>query len=74
MLRCGVGGSLLPLIGVESQIARNCEGPLQMNAKRLFDLTGRVAIVSGGSMGLGLPECRPGQTSLVSSTTSPTRF
>jgi gluconate 5-dehydrogenase len=25
-----------------------------MNAKKLFDLTGRVAIVSGGSMGLGL--------------------
>lgn len=25
-----------------------------MNAKQLFDLTGRVAIISGGSMGLGL--------------------
>src|SRR3984957_5823280 len=25
-----------------------------MNVRRLFDLTGRVAIVSGGSMGLGL--------------------
>ena len=25
-----------------------------MNVKKLFDLTGRVAIVSGGSMGLGL--------------------
>ncbi|HWY03680.1 MAG TPA: SDR family NAD(P)-dependent oxidoreductase, partial [Candidatus Acidoferrum sp.] len=25
-----------------------------MNVKQLFDLTGRVAIVSGGSMGLGL--------------------
>lgn len=25
-----------------------------MNVKELFDLTGRVAIVSGGSMGLGL--------------------
>ncbi|HLM81230.1 MAG TPA: SDR family NAD(P)-dependent oxidoreductase, partial [Terriglobales bacterium] len=24
-----------------------------MNVKQLFDLTGRVAIVSGGSMGLG---------------------
>ena len=24
-----------------------------MNVKKLFDLTGRVAIVSGGSMGLG---------------------
>jgi NAD(P)-dependent dehydrogenase (short-subunit alcohol dehydrogenase family) len=27
---------------------------LPINAKKLFDLTGRVAIVSGGSMGLGL--------------------
>lgn len=25
-----------------------------MNVKQLFNLTGRVAIVSGGSMGLGL--------------------
>jgi NAD(P)-dependent dehydrogenase (short-subunit alcohol dehydrogenase family) len=25
-----------------------------VNAKQLFDLTGRVAIISGGSMGLGL--------------------
>ena len=26
---------------------------LKVNAKQLFDLTGRVAIISGGSMGLG---------------------
>ena len=29
-----------------------------MNVKKLFDLTGRVAIVSGGSMGLGLEVSR----------------
>jgi gluconate 5-dehydrogenase len=28
--------------------------PFQVNVKKLFDLSGRVAIVSGGSMGLGL--------------------
>src|SRR4030088_1087346 len=40
----------------ESEIARNCErkAPPPVNVKKLFDLTGRVAIVSGGSMGLGL--------------------
>src|SRR3981081_3413784 len=40
----------------ESEIARNCERKAspQVNVKKLFDLTGRVAIVSGGSMGLGL--------------------
>jgi gluconate 5-dehydrogenase len=29
-------------------------GKVALNVKKLFDLTGRVAIVSGGSMGLGL--------------------
>jgi NAD(P)-dependent dehydrogenase (short-subunit alcohol dehydrogenase family) len=41
---------------LESRSARNREKKalFQVNAKKLFDLTGRVAIVSGGSMGLGL--------------------
>ena len=57
MLRCGVGGSLLPLrMMLESRVAWNREKKalFQVNVKKLFDLTGRVAIVSGGSMGLGL--------------------
>jgi len=29
------------------------EAALRVNVKQLFDLTGRVAIVSGGSIGLG---------------------
>src|ERR1700737_2492249 len=57
MLCCGVGGSLLPPRMISG--VRNCrelceEGPFQVNVKKLFDLTGRVAIVSGSSMGLGL--------------------
>jgi NAD(P)-dependent dehydrogenase (short-subunit alcohol dehydrogenase family) len=29
------------------------DGPATMNARQLFDLTGRVAIITGGSIGLG---------------------
>src|SRR3982074_2065870 len=54
MLRCGVGGSLLPLRNVWVPNWKELRRPFQVNAKQLFDLTGRVAIVSGGSMGLGL--------------------
>ena len=56
MLRGGVGGSLLPLRMMLSPKGQEIERkvPFQVNVKKLFDLSERVAIVSGGSMGLGL--------------------
>src|SRR6266403_3529017 len=40
----------------ETTIERLCSNPVEdslVNAKKLFDLSGRVAIVTGGSVGLG---------------------
>jgi NAD(P)-dependent dehydrogenase (short-subunit alcohol dehydrogenase family) len=56
MLRRRVGCSLLPLsmISGAETVPIVEEGRPRVNAKNLFDLSGRVAIVTGGSMGLGL--------------------
>src|SRR6201987_5817204 len=46
----------MPTTGIETTIEKLCGNPVEdspVNVKKLFDLSGRVAIVTGGSIGLG---------------------
>src|ERR1700751_6230660 len=46
----------MPTTGIETTIEKLCGNPVEdspVNVKKLFDLSGRVAIVTGGSVGLG---------------------
>jgi len=46
----------MPTTEIETTIERLCGNPVEdspVNAKKLFELSGRVAIVTGGSVGLG---------------------
>jgi NAD(P)-dependent dehydrogenase (short-subunit alcohol dehydrogenase family) len=50
------GGFAQPVLQGPKNISRQAPGPAQdlgMKVKELFDLTGRVAIITGGSIGLG---------------------